>query len=330
MQCLSRRIAFTIAALASSVCMAVPASAQGLGRIELHSFPSVTVSAKQFLTGDQYGKPVSITGELRLPRTTDPAKVGVVILMHGSGGLNPAHDKWAHELNEIGVAALILDSFTGRGIVNTNTDQSQLDSISMTHDAYAALSKLATHPRIDPSRIAVMGFSKGAVPAVYSSNLRFRKLYGPSTAEFAAHIGLYTPCNIAYNQDFQTTNRPIRLHHGLADDYVSIDPCRSYAKRLKEVGADVTLTEYADAHHAYDALHIAPLVPVPTSQTTRKCSIKEGEQGTLLNAATGQPYSLEDPCVARGAHIGYNAAARQATVRAVQEFLTTTFKLKTN
>ena len=73
-----------------------------------------------------------------------------MILIHGSGGISAATDRWAQELNSVGIAAFILDSFTGRGIINTNSDQSQLDSIAMMHDAFAALGKLATHPRIDP------------------------------------------------------------------------------------------------------------------------------------------------------------------------------------
>jgi dienelactone hydrolase len=310
-------------------CWASAASAQGVGRLEIHAIPSVTVSNQQFLTGDRYGKPVIIGGELRLPRGTTE-KFPMVILIHGSGGISAATDRWAQELNSVGVAAFILDSFTGRGIINTLTDQSQLDSIAMMHDAFAALGKLATHPRIDPARIAVMGFSKGAVAAIYSSNERFRAAYGPSNAEFAAHIGLYTPCNVTYQQDNKVGNKPMRFFHGIADDYVPIEPCRLYVKRLKEAGADVTLTEYSDANHAYDTFTLASSVAMPSAQTTRNCLIVESENGILLNGRTNQPYTLSDACVERGPHIGYNEAAHKATVEAVKQFLTSRFKLATN
>jgi dipeptidyl aminopeptidase/acylaminoacyl peptidase len=39
----------------------------------------------------------------------------------------------------------------------------------MMNDAFAALAVLAKHPRIDPDKIAVMGFSRGAVPSLYAS-----------------------------------------------------------------------------------------------------------------------------------------------------------------
>jgi dienelactone hydrolase len=323
-----RALTWIVAALATTCCVSA-ASAQGVGRLEIHAIPSVTVSDQQFLTGDRYGKPVIIAGELRLPRGT-AQKFPLVILIHGSGGLSAATDRWAQELNSVGVAAFILDSFTGRGIINTQADQSQLGSIAMMHDAFAALGKLATHPRIDPARIAVMGFSKGAVAAIYSSNERFRTAYGPSNAEFAAHIGLYTPCNVSYKQDDKVGNKPMRLFHGVADDYVSIEPCRVYVKRLKEAGVDVTLTEYPDTHHAYDNFTLASSVSLPNAQTTRNCLIAESDNGGLVNSKTNQPYGLNDACVERGPHVGYNEASLKATVDAVKQFLTSRFKLASN
>jgi hypothetical protein len=47
----------------------------------------------------------------------------------------------------------------------------------------------------------------------------------------------------------------------------------------------------------------------------------------VLNAKTGAVYTLADSCVEHGPHIGYNPAAHAATVKAVREFLTVTFKL---
>jgi dienelactone hydrolase len=236
-------------------------------------------------------------------------------------------DAWAKEINSLGIAAFILDTFSGRGIASTVADQSQLDSLAMMIDAYRALSLLARHPRIDPERIAVMGFSKGAVPAIYSSNERFRSLYGPAKLGFAAHIGLYTPCNVQYRDDNKVTDAPIRFFHGIADDYVSIAACREYVERLKGAGANVALTEYPDAFHAYDNTTLPEPIALPQAQTTRGCLLREGDNGQVLNTKTGALYTLNDPCVEHGPHVGFNQAAYQATVKAVREFLTMTFKL---
>ena len=197
----------------------------------------------------------------------------------------------------------------------------------MMVDAYRALEVLSSHPRIDPARIAVIGFSKGAVASVYSANQRFRKQFGGAN-EFAAHIALYTPCNVAYRDDDKVTGKPIRLHHGIPDDWVPIAPCRDYAARLKQAGADVMLAEYPDSYHAYDNAAIVAPVKFPQAQTSRNCRAEESDGGQLVNSKTRQPYGLDDPCVERGTQVAYNEAAHKATVAAVKTFLATTFKLK--
>jgi dienelactone hydrolase len=307
--------------------------AQSVARIELLPIPTITLKTAQILTGDMNGTPATIAGELRIPNL-GPDLLPAVILIHGSGGVYTDIDDWAKTINSLGIAVFILDTFTGRGIVNTIRDQSQLDSLAIIVDAYRGLGLLARHQRIDGQRIAVMGLSKGGVAALYSSNERFRNLYDPVKVKFAAHIGLYTPCNMRYRDDEKVTGAPIRLFQGIDDDSVSIAPCRDYIERLKRAGANATLTEYPSAYHAYDwAALSAPgmLQQVQTTlmqaQTTRNCTMREGDNGQVLNVETGAIYTLADSCVERGAHVGYNQAAHDATVKALREFLTTTFKL---
>ncbi len=310
----------------ASAYMHAPAEAQTFARMEIHPIASVTVTSQQFLTGDRYGRPVILSGELRLPPAT--GKVPAVILMHGSGGLSASTDRWAQELNSISIAAFILDSFTGRGIVNTNADQSQLESIAMMYDAYAALARLASHPRIDATRIGIMGFSKGAVAAVYSSNQRFRQLYGPVNAEFAAHIG----CPRRATSLIATTSKSPASRYAsfmASRTTSSIQPCRAYVGRLREARANVLLTEYPDAHHAYDNFTLPGSQRNATAKTTRNCVLEESDKGAVLNAKTRQAYNLaNDPCVELGPHVGYNKTAHEATVHSVKEFLSTTFKVQ--
>jgi dienelactone hydrolase len=225
------------------------------------------------------------------------------------------------------VAALILDSFTTRGITNTVNDQSQLDTLAMTVDAYRALGALAKHPQIDSNRIAIMGFSKGAAAALYSSMKRFQESYGPPSDRFGAHIGLYNSCHAEYRDEEKVSGAPIRLFHGEADDWNAISQCRAYVERLRKNGVDIAITGYPNAHHAYDNLERTSQPEFLTqAQSARNCRVIEEDRG-LVNSRTGTPYSVNNECIERGVHVAYNEAATVATRKAVKEFLTTVFGL---
>jgi len=88
-------------------------------------------------------------------------KYPVVLLVHGSGGISGYVDDWAKEFNKLGIAVFILDSFGGRGLDKINNHQGKLGRLVITADAYRALDVLAKNKRVDPKRIAIMGFSRG-------------------------------------------------------------------------------------------------------------------------------------------------------------------------
>src|SRR6516162_6981136 len=296
-------------------------------RTELHVIDTLTLSDAQFLNGDANAKAVVTTGALRIPK--GEGRLPVVVLQHGSGGVAANVAMWSREFNEIGISTLTLDGFTGRGLTQVNNNQALLGRLNFVLDIYRALDVLAKHPRVDPRRIALMGFSRGGQAALYASLKRFHKMWNRSGIEFAAYIPFYPDCATTFVADTDVADRPIRIFGGTQDDYNPIALCKAYVERLKSAGRDVQVTEYATASHAFDN----PFGPVPPAvtaggQSVRHCTIREEPTSLLINASTRQPFTYKDPCVETGPHVGYDAAATEAAKASVKDFLTTVFALE--
>ncbi len=295
-------------------------------RTELHQIETLTLSDQQFLNGDVAGKPVVISGLLRIAQ--GGGRLPAVILQHGSSGYAANIEVWSNALNALGISTFALDGFTGRGLVEVNSNQALLGRLNFILDIYRALAVVASHPLIDPKRIALIGFSRGGQAALYASLKRFNRMWNTSGAEFAAYIPFYPDCMTIFISDTDVADRPIRIFGGTLDDYNPISNCRDYVDRLRAAGADVTLTEYPDAFHAFDnPLAARPAAVSPAFQSLRNCKIRENGDGVLINTETNQPFTYRDACVAYGAHLGYQPVAAQAAKETIEAFMRSLFDL---
>ncbi len=312
---------------AVAICLiAAAASAQSIAtkdippRVELHAFPSLTVSDSQFLAGDDKGKEVTLTGALSIAQGS--GRLPVAVLMHGSGGIGGNIEYWKRQLNAIGVSTFVIDGLTGRGLTRVGDNQAALGRLSFILDSYRSLDILAKHPRVDPARIVMMGFSRGGQAALYSSVSRFQKLWNKSGAEFAAYVVFYPDCATTYRNDAEVAKRPIRIFHGTPDDYNPVASCKAFVERLKAQGADVQLTEYPNAPHGFDnPLGANPPIPARADQSVRECRIREDENAVLVNETTKARFSYSDECVRIGPTVGADPAATQAVTIAVVDFM---------
>jgi dienelactone hydrolase len=315
--------------LCCAALMSRPVQSQ-VARLELHSFQTQTPTDQEFLSGKRDAKPATIAGELRIPRP-GTERLPAVVLLHGSGGAGGLEDQWAREFNAHGIATFIVDSFTGRGIVNTFNDQDQLSRLAAVGDAYRALETLSKHPRIDSGRVMLMGFSRGGGAAHWAALKRFQAMHGPSGAlSFAGYVAMYPTCNRVFIDGLDVVNKPIRIFHGKADDYNPIAECRYYVDRLQKAGKDISLIEYADANHVFDNMALKFPLKLAQAQTTRGCPlIDEAADGRLVDSQTKQAFTYAtDACVQRGVTIGYNAQAHAEAVKAINEFAATLFQSK--
>src|SRR6266498_1794395 len=164
----------------AQVTQTVTLTAGQTGRI---AFETTTMTDAQFLKGEKKGSPARTWGDLQFPERLT-GRAPAVVLLHGTVGAGPREERWAADLNRLGVATFVLDSFGGRGLAPPFESGAVPSPLTIIVDAYRALSLLPTHPRIDPKRIAVMGFSRGAIASLYSGLRRFQRLHGPAGLEF--------------------------------------------------------------------------------------------------------------------------------------------------
>jgi dienelactone hydrolase len=296
-------------------------------RVELYAIPTLTLSDRQFLSGDAEGKPVTVAGEFRIAQGT--GRLPVVVLMHGSSGVGASIEPWVHQFNAMGISTFVIDGFSGRGLTAVGPNQALLGRLNLILDIYRALDILAKHPRVDPERIVLMGFSRGGQATLYASLDRFNKLWNKSGVQFAGYIPFYPDCSTRYLTDTEVGARPIRIFHGTPDDYNPVASCKAYVSRLQAAGRDVVLTEYPDSQHSFDAglLGISNVTVSAEAQTARHCHISEGEGGMLVNADTQAPFSYQDACIERNPHVGGNPVTAEQARKAVTEFLQALFKL---
>jgi dienelactone hydrolase len=327
------RVAVTAAIFCIGILLAcVETNAQSIpkeiaSRVEIYAIPSLTISDQQFLTGDSNGKQVTVAGEFRIAQGS--GKLPVVVMMHGSSGVSATSEAWEHQFNAMGISTFVIDGFSGRGLTAVGPNQALLGRLNLIVDIYRSLEILAKHPRVDPERIVLMGFSRGGQAALYASLDRFNKLWNKSGVQFAGYIPFYPDCSTTYATDTEVAARPIRIFHGTPDDYNPVASCKAYVARLQDAKRDVVLTEYPDSAHGFDAglLGANTIAVSVNAQTARNCHIKEGEGGVLMNADTQAPFGYKDACIELNPHVGGNPATAMEARKAVSDFLQALFKL---
>lgn len=289
-------------------------------------------SLADLIKGNASGDTVNITGHLFLPPGT--GKVPAVVLMHGSGGIYSAMlDFWPKRFNAEGIAVVAIDSFGPRGVQSTASDQSKVPFAADVADAFAALKIMATHPRINPQRIAIMGFSRGGATTWRSGIERIIASQNlPQGVRFAAHVPMYSggcvgSLRIAVKPGV-FTKAPMLWVHGDADDYCPAEACQDYSTLISKEGTPVEFVLIKGAHHKFD-YDETKHYDLRTAQRTMKDCPLETDIDTLkiFDRFTGKQLSgndfedtLKKSCLATGASTEGNHQAREQAAQAVSAF----------
>ncbi len=213
-----------------------------------------------------------------------------VVMLHQSLGQGRQDREYAERLAAAGYAVLAVDSFGPRGVERTIDDQTAVSEAAMIRDAYGALGRLASDPRIDARRVAVLGFSKGGIAAFYAAFREIAAAAAPAGRRFAAHVAFYPWCGLVLSEP-RTTGAPILVLAGDADDVAPPALCRERIAeaRAADPAADIDLVLYPGARHAFDHPMLAWFGRLRAGgQMPRECLIVEGPDGRFVERKTGR------------------------------------------
>ena len=334
------------AVLAAALALAAVAHAEprttladgATGKVEFRTY---TPASQAPLLTRAYlsGPPAVVSGTLSLPKGGGPlerdGKSPAVILVHGSGGVSDERElAWARRFSSWGIAAFVVDSYTGRGL----TPPVYANSPGYTHmvahllDAYLALQLIGTHPRVDGSRVAIMGGSRGGEVSINAIFERFRQgALGNAPNRFAAYIPFYPYCNFRHmGKDLAMA--PMLMLLGGADDMTEPAPCEHFGAELKERGVPVRVVIYPNASHGFDRQR-APVTLDRHYVGIRQCeAVYDLDSRVIRRLDTGATLATKEAneawvreCRKQGAHSGGDTRAREASIVEVRAFLADVF-----
>jgi dienelactone hydrolase len=193
--------------------------------------------------------PFKLSGKLYLPEST-PGPCPAVVIVHGTMGVDSRGEFYRAAILKEGIAILEVDFKSGI----YSGPLSRPSSETLVPMGFAALRELRRQPAIDPSRIAIMGFSMGGHLAVTTAFEANRKLWMGEDKGFAAHVAFYPVCSPFLRQgDCTMTGAPLIILYGTEDAYGDGKNVPEFKRLLAaKYNFAVTTVEYAGAHHGFN------------------------------------------------------------------------------
>ena len=213
-------------------------------------------------------------------QTPREGKHPAVVFLHGCGGILGKTSRkplsretaWAKALNDRGYSVLAVDSFTPRGYSNMCAPATFVQSVfdQRPADAYAALAYVQSQPFVDPSKVAVMGWSQGGGVTLLSIGEHAPPHNAPGfVAAVAFYPGSCTAGRLGANW---SSTIPLLVLVGAKDVWTPAVPCQSALHASK----DTELKIYPDTYHDFDWPNL-PVHQLPQYTTRAGVVPIEGE-----------------------------------------------------
>jgi dienelactone hydrolase len=254
-----------------------------------------------------------ITLEAYLYRPEGNGPFPAVVALHGCDGLTRKrpneprrltlrHQDWGERLAARGFIVLFPDSFRSRSeTIISLCEQKEIERPihpwkERVDDAKASFAYLASRPDVAKGSISLLGWSNGAISALYSITPENAPANPP---DFARVVAFYPGCKALLDGAHVPggtwhTRVPLLVLIGEADDWTCARHCKQLIDGAKDSGDRVSIVAYPCAYHSFDHPSLAVEVKDELGNT---CS------------GTGK------------AHVGTNPDARADAIARVPAFL---------
>jgi dienelactone hydrolase len=210
-------------------------------------------------------QPATLSADLFTPGGAGPHPT--VILLHGCSGVTRSVTAWAAWLVSEGYGALVLDSFSGRGLSTVCGHPQTLTGDVRASDVFAAVARLKAVTGVDGTRIAAMGFSHGGWTAVWAWRTQDRH----PEASIRTLIAFYPACGPTLPAGDAP---PLLMLLGGRDDWTPPEPCLKMADAARKAGRAVSVVVYPEARHAFDAANLLHPVHVAVARGGKGATIE--------------------------------------------------------
>jgi len=172
-----------------------------------------------------------------------------VMIAHAWDGQNDIIRAKAEQLAEMGYVGFALDVY-GKGVRgDVMGDNSKLmapfmeDRAALRRRLLAGLTAAKQHPRVDPDRIAVIGYCFGGLCALDLARSAATGLRGA-----VSFHGIFSPPNCGEQAPIKAK---VLILHGWEDPMAPPSDVLAIARELTDAGADWQLHAYGHAMHAF-------------------------------------------------------------------------------
>jgi dienelactone hydrolase len=276
---------------------------------QLIQLPSANPRHYQDIMAQRSESTVDLDATLYLPHAKQPSPA--VIIIPGSGGVNVWMLHHAQALVQAGMAVLVVDPFTARGVADTIAVQQQFSFAASTFDVFAAVQYLRQHSAVDTQRIGAMGYSRGGTAVLQAAMTQLNRHALAGQAAPNAVLAAWPWCGYQFNQP-DTGSVRVRMLAADKDNWASALQTQAYFQAIQARNASATLRLFKDAQHGFG--YGAPKTELPDAMVALNAPILYFDpQGALRDPWSGAAIDDADdhhirqllmPFISRGVTVG--------------------------